>query len=407
VNPFPFWLPWGLLAAALAAAAWLRHRHVMGRRRDGEKLAATETMLRRISQAVESTSDAIGIGDMAGHSLYHNRAHRALFGYTPDELNAVPESGVLFADKVVAQEILRTIRAGRSWHGETDILTKDGRRVPAFVRADLIRDEAGRPVGIYGVFADMTEERQRSAELARAGRLESLGLLAGGIAHDFNNLLAAMNAQLLLAQMDATLSPVLTLRLKQIESIVTRATGLTNGLKVFAKDGLTEKRITPLSGLIRETADLAVQGAALTLDCQLPADLLPVEVDPSQLGQVLHNIVLNAAQAMAPGGRIEITARNLAPGDDPAVREGQRWVKVAIADTGPGMAPEVMAKIFDPFFTTKARGTGLGLATSHSIIEQHGGRLRVESTVGRGTTFFILLPAVSAARIAVPDVRAA
>jgi signal transduction histidine kinase len=82
-------------------------------------------------------------------------------------------------------------------------------------------------------------------------------------------------------------------------------------------------------------------------------------------------------------------------------------VKVAIADTGPGMAPEVMAKIFDPFFTTKARGTGLGLATSHSIIEQHGGRLRVESTVGRGTTFFILLPAVSAARIAVPDVRAA
>ena len=394
MNLFLLWLPWGLLAAALAAAAWLRHRQVAGRRRDGEKLATAQAMLRRISQAVESTSDAIGIGDMEGNSLYHNRAHHELFGYTPEELNAVPETGVLFADKVVAQDILRSVREGRSWHGETDILTKDGRRIPAFVRADLIRDEAGGPVGVYGVFANMTEEHRRRAEAERAHNLESLGLLAGGIAHDFNNLLAAMNAHLLLAQMDAGLSPVLALRLKQVEKIVARASDLTDGLKTFAKGGLTVKKITPLPGLIRETAELAVQGAAVELNCELPADLLPVEVDRSQLGQVLHNIVLNAVQAMGPGGLITVTARNLVPGDDPAVREGAPWVKVAIADTGPGMSPEVLAKIFDPFFTTKAKGTGLGLATACTIIEQHGGRLRVESTVGAGTTFFILLPAV-------------
>jgi PAS domain S-box-containing protein len=169
VNSFLLWLPWVLLAAALAAGAWLRHRNAVTLaelRRDSEQLAVTQTTLRRISQAFESTSDAIGIGDMEGNSLYHNRAHVALFGYTTDELNAVPENGVLFADKTVAQEIHRSIREGRSWHGETDIMTKAGRRVPAFVRADLIRDEAGWPVGIYGVFADLTEEYRRRAEAA-------------------------------------------------------------------------------------------------------------------------------------------------------------------------------------------------------------------------------------------------
>ncbi len=528
VSSFFSWLPWVLLAAALAAGFWLHRRHRAELRemhkQSGEKLAMTQTMLRRISQAVESTSDAIGIGDMAGNSLYHNHAHMQMFDYTVEELNAVPETGVLFADKRIAQEILLSVKAGRSWRGETDILTRAGQRIPAFVRADIIHDEAGQAVGIYGVFADVTErrridrlleeererlkvtlqsigdgvittdmggcvvlmnpvaeklsgwkqaaaagfllqevlplldehtrqplenpalrmirsgrgnrtiqtyvlvaadgsekfitestafirtggdgvagivqvlrdvteERKRAAEAVRAGKLESLGLLAGGIAHDFNNLLMAMAGNLSLARSEPGLSEYVGQRLGEIDKIVWRARDLTEGLKTFAKGGTPQKKRTHLSPLIRETAALALQGAVVELSCELPEDLLPVEADESQLGQVMHNIILNAAQAMPSGGRVIITAANLREGDDPVAREGKRWIKVSIADNGPGISPEALPKIFDPFFTTKPKGTGLGLATCYSIIEGHEGRLRVESTVGKGTTFHILLPA--------------
>jgi PAS domain S-box-containing protein len=530
-TPFPLHLafsilPWVLLAAAIAAGLWRRRRdeaELAVLRQAGERLAATQTVLRRISQAVESTGDAIGIGDMEGNSLYHNRAHLDMFGYTVEELNAVPETGVLFADKRTAQEILTCAKSGRSWRGETDVLSKTGQRIPAFVRADIIRDETGHPVGVYGVFADIserrrverlleeererlkvtlqsigdgvittdvggcvvlmnpvaekltgwtqaaaagyllqeilplrdetnrqplenpalrmlrsgrrllasqtfvlvaadgserfimessafirsggegvagvvqvirdvTDERKRSAEAARAGKLESLGLLAGGIAHDFNNLLAAMAGNLTLAQLEPGVPESVLQRLGAIDKIVWRARDLTQGLKTFAKGGTTTRKLTSLAGLVRESAGLALEGATAELTCELAPDLLPVAADPSQLGQVLHNIVLNAVQAMPPGGRIAITGTNLGAGADPAVREGETWVRISIADNGPGISPEALPKIFDPFFTTKAKGTGLGLATSHSIIEQHGGRLRVDSTVGQGTTFHLLLP---------------
>ncbi len=389
--------PWLLLAVALAAGGWLRHRYqqeLAAHRRSSAQLIQTQDMLRRISQAVESTSDAIGIGDMAGHSLYHNHAHIQLFGYTVDELNAVPESGVLFADERIAREILECVKEGRSWRGETDIKTKAGRRVPAFVRADIIRDEQGRPVGIYGVFADITEERKRRDAVARAGKLESLGLLAGGIAHDFNNLLAIIGGNVQMVQAQPGHSDFTVKRLQEVDKIVWRARDLTQGLKTFAKGGTPIKIPTQLPGLIRESAGLAAHGAAVELDYWLPDGLRRVEADESQLGQVLHNIVLNAVQAMPAGGRITLSAGNLAFGDDPAIREGEHWVRVSITDNGPGMTPEVLARIFDPFFTTKQKGTGLGLATSYSIVEQHGGRLRVESTVGRGTVFHLLLPAM-------------
>jgi PAS domain S-box-containing protein len=396
-GPFLISLPWILLVAALAAGGWLRRRYQLeleAHRRSSDELAHTQAMLRRISQAVESTSDAIGIGDMTGHSLYHNHAHVQLFGYTVDELNAVPESGVLFADTRIAREILESVKAGRSWRGETDIRTKAGRRVPAFVRADIIRDEQGRPVGIYGVFADITEERKRRDAVVRAGKLESLGLLAGGIAHDFNNLLAIIGGNVQLVQQQPGHSDFTVKRLQEVDRIVWRARDLTQGLKTFAKGGTPIKIPTQLTGLIRESAGLAIKDSSVELDDRLPEGLRRIEADESQLGQVLHNIMLNAVQAMPTGGRITVTAANLALGDDPAIREGEQWVRVSIADNGPGMSPEVLARIFDPFFTTKAKGTGLGLATSYSIVEQHNGQLRVESTVGLGTVFHLYLPAI-------------
>jgi two-component system cell cycle sensor histidine kinase/response regulator CckA len=392
VNSFFSFLPWALILAALAAG------FALGRRRSVRlqaRLEHTETMLRRISQAVESTSDAVGIGDMQGHSLYHNRAHLDLFGYTVDELNAVPGDGVLFADKAVAQEILTAVKGGRSWSGETDVLTKSGKPVPAFVRADIIRDEAGAPVGIYGVFADITERRRRAEEKERANRLESLGLMAGGIAHDFGNLLTIINCNLYLTKDTPGLPEKAATRLTDIETVVQRAGNLTEQLKTFAKGGTTRKKLTHLPGLVREAAKLAVTGTTVRIEDTLPADLWPVEADEGQLGQVVHNIVLNAVQAMAGSGCVNLRGVNLPPGTEAGLPPSGSWVKVSLTDHGPGMPPEVLSRIFDPFFTTKAKGTGLGLATSHTIVEKHQGRLRVESTPGLGTTFHLILPAAT------------
>jgi PAS domain S-box-containing protein len=391
VNPALTLLPWVLPPAALAAG------FVLGRWRAGRlqrRLDHTEAMLRRISQAVESTSDAIGIGDMQGHSLYHNRAHLELFGYTVDELNAVPGDGVLFADQTVAHEILNAVKGGRSWSGETDVRTRSGKSIPAFVRADIIRDEAGEPVGIYGVFADITERRRRAEEQERTNRLESLGLMAGGIAHDFGNLMTVMSCNLSLAQDTPDLPVEVGPRLLEIDKVVHRAIKLTEQLKTFAKGGVQRKKLTRLPSLVREAARMAVTGSSVRLDDALPDDLWSVEVDETQIGQVVHNIVLNAVQAMAgTAGRVSLRAVNLEPGVEIGLPPTGAWVKVSLADDGPGMPPEVLSRIFDPFFTTKEKGTGLGLATSHTIIEKHHGRLRVDSQPGRGTTFHLILPA--------------
>jgi PAS domain S-box-containing protein len=358
----------------------------------------------RIRQAVECASDAIGVGDFEGHSLYHNQAHIRLFGYTVEELNSVPGAGVLFAEPEAAGEIHASIRAGRSWTGETNIRTKDGRIIPARVRADIIRDDRGEPVGIFGVFTDITAERARAAEEARAGKLESLGLMAGSIAHDFRNLLTAMMGHVSLAQLEPDLSDALKERLAGIERAAWRAKEVTQQLTTFAQGGTPEKKLVELAPVIREAADFAVQNTAVRLRCTLPGDLWPVEADEAQLVQVINNLAVNAVQAMPGGGVLTVEASNYTSIGGEAGSEAEaRWVNIEVADTGVGIPKDNLAKIFDPFFTTKPKGTGLGLATCYSIVTKHGGHLRVESVQGKGTTFHILLPAASARRAAYPS----
>jgi PAS domain S-box-containing protein len=360
-------------------------------------LASAGLMISRIRQAVEGASDAIGIGDFEGNSLYHNRAHMQMFGYTVDELNAVPGEGVLFADPQIAQEILVSIRAGRSWTGETDIVAKDGRHIPALVRADIIRDDQGRPVGIFGVFTDITKERQRAEEEARRSTLESLGMMAGSIAHDFRNLLGAMLANVSLAQYDATLSPSIKGRLEGIERAVWRAKEVTEQLTNFARGGTPMLKRVALRAVLVEAAGFAVQNTPVKLVCEVEPDLWEVEADEAQLVQVFNNLAVNAVQAMPGGGQLVVRAQN-EPVEPPIPGLPSRyWIAITVADTGVGIPPEHMAKIFEPFFTTKPKGTGLGLATAYAVIGKHGGHLKVDSVLNQGTTFHIRLPALPAA----------
>jgi two-component system cell cycle sensor histidine kinase/response regulator CckA len=402
----PFWtiLPWilAVLASLVLVAVWRRARRLDVAQR--EALARADLTITRIRQAVEGASDAIGIGDFDGHSFYHNQAHISLFGYSVDELNAVPGEGVLFADQALAREILASIRAGRSWTGETDVVSKDGRKIPALVRADIIRDERRKPVGIFGVFTDISRERQRAQEAARGNTLESLGLMAGSIAHDFRNILSTILANVSLVQLAENLEESVRTRLTGIEQAVWRAKDVTEQLTTFAKGGSPMKKRVRLLPLIREGATLAMHHSSVELRFELADDLWEMEADEIQLLQVINNLAVNAVQAMPGGGTLSITAENLSLSlDHPDAGGHAHWIRVAVADTGVGIPPENIARIFEPFFTTKPKGTGLGLATCYAVISKHGGKLRVESVPDQGTAFHILLPALAPVVQPVPE----
>jgi two-component system cell cycle sensor histidine kinase/response regulator CckA len=394
---FPSWqiLPW--LIVVLGAAFY-----IMSRRRHHRALASSNLGLQRILQAVESASDAIGIGDFEGNSTYHNKAHMALFGYTVDELNALPGSGTLFADKATAKAIMASIYARKSWQGETDIVTKAGKRIPAFVRADIILDNQGNRVGIFGVFRDITKERRLAEEVARANKLDSLGLMAGGIAHDFNNLLTVMLGQTLMAQMEPFDEPSVRESLEEIRKVTLRAQDLTERLKSFAKGETPSMALIELPAIVNEAVNLALKRSKVKAVVELQENLSAVMADETQILQVLHNLALNAVQAMPQGGTLTVTATSVLPGESNFIAvAGRRWVRISLADTGMGIPAENLSRVFEPFFTTKPQGTGLGLATCYSIVKRHGGYLSVDSIVGSGTTFIMLLPASSLVPVAV------
>lgn len=400
-------LPW--LLTTVLAALWLfteRRRTRAARARDesAQALASANLTLTRIRQAVEGASDAIGIGDMESNSLYHNRAHIELFGYSVAELNAVEEPAALFADKQVAQEIHRSIRAGQSWHGETEIKTRAGRVIPAFVRADIIHDDQGRAIGIFGVFTDITERRATERALAlerersaRAERLESLGMLAGGIAHDFGNILTIIVGNAAGIRARRELSPAMDQRMAEIELAARRASELSRNLLTFASGAKPNRRRLDLGPLIDTAARGAVQQGPVQLTLEIAPDLAPVEADPVQIDQVVSNLAVNAVQAMPGGGRLDIAARNAPdwPGSAAAEPVAGPVVCITISDTGGGIPADLLPRIWEPFFTTKAKGTGLGLATVYGMVKKHGGAIDVQSEPGRGTTFTLVLPAAA------------
>lgn len=242
--------------------------------------------------------------------------------------------------------------------------------------------------------------RRSEEELLREAKRESLELLAGGVAHDFNNLLTALLGNLSLAQMDTGLSAEVREWLDEAEKATGRARDLTQQLLTFAKGGEPVRRLTDLAACLREAAQFARQGSRVRCEFALAPDLWPAEVDAGQVGQVVHNLVLNAVQAMTRGGVVTVAARNVPRERAHELGLGaQHFVVIEVRDEGAGIKPEDMARIFQPYFTTKARGSGLGLATSQTIARRHFGALRVESEPGRGAAFLLFLPAKPGARV--------
>jgi len=277
---------------------------------------------------------------------------------------------------------------------ECPLLDADGEEVWYHTTFLPIQDHEGEIQYILATSVDITKRVQAEESLRRMQKLDSIGVLAGGIAHDFNNLLTGLTANLSLAEREAGLTANLRELLEDCLGVCESARSLTTQLLTFAVGGEPVVETAPLAPIVTGACDFALRGSNVKCVYSFDENLHPVLVDKAQLTQVLQNLAINASQAMPEGGVVAVEAVNVELGrDDMAALPSGNYIKLCVQDEGIGIQADYVAKIFDPYFTTKESGRGLGLATSHSIIVKHGGFIEVESGLGKGTTFYIYLPA--------------
>lgn len=265
-------------------------------------------------------------------------------------------------------------------------------------KAYPLRNDNGWVFSAIEVISDITEKRLLEEERLKTQKLRSIGTLAGGIAHDFNNLLQGVLGYISLAKLTAGQREKSVAALENAEKALNLSVKLTNQLLTFSKGGKPVKRPIDPRPVIESAATFALSGSRSAYRVEAGDGLWRVDADEGQIGQVVQNMVLNAGQAMPEGGRVEITARNVhAPASDlPQILAHGPYVEIAITDRGVGIPEKDFLRIFDPYFTTKEKGSGLGLATSYSIMANHNGLIDVRSEVGKGTTFLLYLPATGA-----------
>lgn len=241
---------------------------------------------------------------------------------------------------------------------------------------------------------EIVQRREAEQELLKVQKLESLGILAGGIAHDYNNILTGILGNINLARMYPDQPERVSELLTEAENAALRARDLTMQLLTFSKGGIPVRKAMFIADMIMDAADFALKGSNVRCEFSIPDDLWPVEADPGQMKQVIHNLVMNAQQAMPDGGVIEVLCENATVTSDEGLPlKNGRYVKVSVQDHGIGIPKDHLGRIFDPYFTTKQKGSGFGLATSYSIIKNHDGYLTVESELGEGTVFYFYIPA--------------
>ena len=290
---------------------------------------------------------------------------------------------------------LRAYDRHREFHSECRLRRHDGQYRHVVLMGYPHFSPENMFLGMIGSAVDITERQRMEADMAKASKLESLGVLAGGFAHDFNNLLTAILSNLYLAKLAIPGHDEPLKLLSDAEQACFASQQLTQQLLTFARGGSPVKTLLDLGRALEGWVQFPLRGSNVRPVCIIPEGLWCVEADEGQMRQVISNLVINAQQAMPEGGRLTVVCENLTmPNLDPAVpRRDTDYVRIALTDEGPGIPEEHLPKIFDPFYTTKAKGSGLGLTTSYRVIQKHGGHLTVQSPPGGGATFLVYLPA--------------
>ena len=388
---------------------------ITGRKAIEEERKRSDEALRRLGAAVEQTPASIVITDEGGAIQYVNPAFERTTGYSGAEvLGQTPrmlKSGS--HDPEFYRRLWETIRSGRVWTGRIVNRTRSGTLFTEDAVIAPVKDGGGVIRNYVAVKRDVTEELKLQNQLFEAQKLESVARLAGGIAHDFNNLLTVILGCTAVLRDDlAAGRPASVEDVEEVRTAGERARELTRQLLAFARKQVIEPVSLDLSVMVRNSEKLLrrVLNEDIVLEVALQPDLWSARCDPGQVEQIMLNLIVNARDAMAQGGKIRIETSNQEVTDShvllyPGIHPGP-FVRLAIHDSGAGMPPAVKARLFEPFFTTKpvGKGTGLGLATVHGIVKQSGGFIRVESEPGYGTTFELLFPRASEAPSPPPEV---
>ena len=405
-NGQEFWLHERVNIQLIHDGEW----HLVGAIFDVTELHRAEAALgaekERLAVTLAAMSDAVISTDASGRVLYANRAAGALLGRDADGLvgrhatqvcRFVDEGGRPVpapVDEVCERDA--TVALPSKLH----VLGEEDRKIAVEGSVAPVHNPGGRVVGVVMVLRDVTERERLEQEIARASKLQSVGLLAGGIAHDFNNLLTVILGNVAVIKQATPGEGEVAACLGEAERAVIRARDLTQQLLTFARGGDPVRSAVQLNETIVEAAGFGVRGSAVRCEFDFAPDLWPADVDRGQIAQVVQNLVLNGVQAMPGGGVIHIRAENVSGETAPANAPSGNFVCITIVDTGAGIAAENLPRIFDPYFTTKSEGSGLGLATVYSIVKKHRGVIEVDSQPGRGTTFRVFLPAAARGAVA-------
>ena len=364
----------------------------------------------RLSLALQATSDGIWDWDILNGRTYATARCGEIFGIMDDRDAQLSET---WASRIHPDDYGRVSRCMqehlkgigpydveyRHRHGNGEYRWQNSRGMALF-------DEDGNAYRMVGSIRDITARKQYETEkerlearLRQAQRMETLGTLAGGVTHDFNNLLTAIMGNIDLSHMYARSDEKISKSLTRAKEACRRAKALTRQFITFVKSAHSEKQIRPIAKLIQNSAKFALIGTQVQCEFYISEDLFLVSYDENQMKQVITNLISNAGEAMDGQGMIEVRAENMESdaADSNPPHEGKQ-IKISIQDQGIGIQQEVLDRIFDPYFSSKEtvtqKGMGLGLSICYSIIENHNGRIEVESEVGTGTCFRIYLPAV-------------
>jgi PAS domain S-box-containing protein len=354
----------------------------------------------RLTVTVQTIRDGVMTVDRNGAILLMNDQARKLSALTiaPSDVRGIVSTLLaLGLSREDSEEAMRRLWEGAIVRLRNDVPT-DGPIPLVEVTGTPTRDADGQVAGAVWVLRDISHIARAEHERAKAAHLQSIGVLAGGLAHDVNNILMGIVGNLSLAESLVRPDEVaLTTRLNHASAACARARGVTSQLLTFAKGGAPIKTTSSVRDLVIECSRFALSGSPVAPRFSIDDDLWNADVDLDQIGQVIHNLVLNALQAMPRGGLVDISLANeeLAA-DAPLAMSGLapgRYVRLEVKDTGHGIPPDKLDRIFDPYFTTKEMGSGLGLAISYSIVHAHGGAITVDSQPDQGATFTVLLPA--------------
>jgi PAS domain S-box-containing protein len=381
-----------------------------------KRVELSEAKYRLIAENASDMIWALDLGTM--RFTYMSPSVKKMRGYMPEEAMKLPLEKTLSPDsyervlKILQEELNNEGKEGvdpeRSRTIEMQSVRKDGTYMWIEATMNFIRDKEGRPVGVLGVTRDIGERKRAEEEklvfatqLQQAHKMESIGTLAGGIAHDFNNLLSPIMAYSEMAMMELPQNSPIQQNLRHIYKAGERARDLVKQILAFARRR-EEDRIPLKTSMVVEEAikflrSIIPSTIQIKYDCLTEQDT--VLADPTQMNQIVMNLCSNATHAMREkGGILEIILNNEHIGPDDITQfsglTSGHYLRLLVRDTGPGIPPDIIEKIFEPYFTTKGpgEGTGMGLALIYGIVKSYGGDVGVESEVGKGTTFHVLLP---------------